>query len=406
MEKAPVTVSVIMIVFLGALTAITPLSTDMYLPALPFLPDEFQTTTSTIQLTLTTTMIGIAIGQIIGGPLSDAYGRKNPLIIGNLLCLLASIVCGMSNSIELLLIARFMQGLTGSIGIVVAKAIARDYASGQTLTKLLALLMMVNGLAPVIAPLIGGQLLNYFSWRMAFYVIAFFCAIMLIGSIIFKDSLPKEKRIIGGLPKAIESFKILLQDKGFVGQCLIQWFAFGAFFAYISGSAFVYQNVFHLSAQTFSYVFGINSFSIIVTGAISGRLSNTVSNYHMLSFSLWQFAIASLLVLICLMLDAPFILTTILILLAVCTISVWGSASFSMALRKHGKIAGAASALIGFFSMAAAGIMAPFVGIGGQYTGIPMAFIMTFGAIAALLSFYCIVRPAEQADVLHYKKKE
>lgn len=392
-QESSAKVSFILVVFLGLLTAITPLATDLYLPALPIMPGELNTTASNIQMTIGVMTFGVALGQLFGGPISDTMGRKLPLIVGNLLCVISGIICAYAPSIEILLLGRFLQGLTGSIGVVIAKAIARDFASGQELTKLFALLMMVNGLAPVLAPLVGGQLLLFTTWRVIFIILAVFSAILLVGSLLFRESLPKEKRITGGITTSVKNYLTLMKDKPFLGQTLIQFFAFGAFFAYISGSSFVYQNIFQLSAQEFSYLFGINSCGIILASAISGRLSNVVTSYQFLTFSLWQLTIGSLLFLVAMLLEWPLIPVTIILFFTVCTVSLFGSASFSMAMTKYGKMAGSASAVLGFASMFSAGIVSPLVGIGGEYTGIPMGITML---VCAALSLLCLYRLVEK----------
>lgn len=384
-------VSFILVVFLGMLTAITPLATDLYLPALPIMPGELNTTASNIQMTIGIMTFGVAIGQLFGGPISDTMGRKLPLIIGNLLCVISGIICAYAPSIEILLLGRFLQGLTGSVGIVISKAIARDFASGQELTKLFALLMMVNGLAPVLAPLVGGQLLLFTTWRVIFIILALFSTILLVGSFLFRESLPKEKRITGGIGTAAKNYIKLIKDKPFLGQTLIQLFAFGAFFSYISGSSFVYQNIFQLSAQEFSYLFGINSCGIILASAISGRISNVITSKQLLTFSLWQLTIGSLLFLVAMLLEWPLIPVTIILFFTVCTVSLFGSASFSMAMTSYGKMAGSASAILGFASMFAAGIVSPLVGIGGDHTGIPMGITMLVCAVPSLLCLYGLV---------------
>jgi len=384
-------VSFILVVFLGMLTAITPLATDLYLPALPIMPDELNTTASNIQMTIGVMTFGVAIGQLFGGPISDTMGRKLPLIIGNLLCVISGIICAYAPSIEILLLGRFLQGLTGSVGVVISKAIARDFASGQELTKLFALLMMVNGLAPVLAPLVGGQLLLFTTWRVIFVILALFSTILLVGSFLFRESLPKEKRITGGIGTAAKNYIKLIKDKPFLGQTLIQLFAFGAFFSYISGSSFVYQNIFQLSAQEFSYLFGINSCGIILASAISGRISNVITSQQLLTFSLWQLTIGSLLFLVAMLLEWPLTPVTIILFFTVCTVSLFGSASFSMAMTSYGKMAGSASAILGFASMFAAGIVSPLVGIGGDHTGIPMGITMLVCAVLSLLCLYGLV---------------
>lgn len=384
-------VSFILVVFLGMLTAITPLATDLYLPALPIMPGELNTTASNIQMTIGIMTFGVALGQLFGGPISDTMGRKLPLIIGNLLCVISGIICAYAPSIEILLLGRFLQGLTGSVGVVISKAIARDFAYGQELTKLFALLMMVNGLAPVLAPLVGGQLLLFTTWRVIFVILAVFSTILLVGSLLFRESLPKEKRITGGVNVAVKNYITLIKDKRFLGQTLIQLFAFGGFFAYISGSSFVYQNIFNLSAQEFSYFFGINSCGIILASAISGRISNVITSKQLLTFSLWQLTISSLLFLIAMISGWPLIPVTTILFFAVCTVSLFGSASFSMAMTNYEKMAGSASAILGFASMFSAGIVSPLVGIGGDHTGIPMGITMLVCAVLSLLCLYGLV---------------
>ena len=390
-QESSAKVSFIMVVFLGLLTAITPLATDLYLPALPIMPGELNTTASNIQMTIGVMTFGVALGQLFGGPISDTMGRKMPLVVGNLLCVISSIICAYAPSIEILLLGRFLQGLTGSVGVVISKAIARDFASGQELTKLFALLMMVNGLAPVIAPLVGGQLLLITTWRAIFIILAVFSAILLLGSLLFRESLPKEKRVTGGLATATKNYFTLIKDKRFLGQSLIQFFAFGSFFAYISGSSFVYQNIFQLSAQEFSYLFGINSCGIILASAISGRVSNVVTSRQILTFSLWQLTIGSLLFLVAMIFEWSLIPVTTILFFTACTVSLFGSASFSMAMTKYGKMAGSASAILGFASMFAAGIVSPIVGIGGEHTGVPMGITMLVCAVLSLLCLYGLV---------------
>lgn len=384
-------VSFILVVFLGMLTAITPLATDLYLPALPIMPGELNTTASNIQMTIGIMTFGVALGQLFGGPISDTMGRKLPLIIGNLLCVISGIICAYAPSIEILLLGRFLQGLTGSVGVVISKAIARDFASGQELTKLFALLMMVNGLAPVLAPLVGGQLLLFTTWRVIFVILAVFSTILLVGSLLFHESLPNEKRITGGISVAAKNYLKLIKDKPFLGQTLIQLFGFGAFFSYISGSSFVYQNIFNLSAQEFSYLFGINSCGIIVASAISGRVSNVITSKQLLTFSLWQLTIGSLLFLVAMIFEWSLIPVTTILFFTVCTVSLFGSASFSMAMTNYGKMAGSASAILGFASMFSAGIVSPLVGIGGDHTGIPMGITMLVCAVLSLLCLYGLV---------------
>ena len=384
-------------IFLGLLAALAPLSTDMYLPSLPLMPDEFGVATSMVQLTLTATMAGMAIGQIFAGPISDRKGRRGPLFVGLLVFALATFVCVLATAIWVFLAFRFIQGLAGAVGIVIARAIARDVCEGPELTKFFAMLMLVNGLAPIIAPVVGGQILLVASWRGIFAFLVCIGLALTAASFIFKETLPAEKRI-AGIKSSFMSFGGLLRDRYFLGHCLVQCFAFGAFFAYISGSSFVFQNIYGVSAQVYSGIFGGIGVAIMVGGALSERLAGRVSDAAMLRWAVVQAFMGSILLLICLWCKAPLGIVLIALLITIPMISIMGTASFSLAMRAHGSNAGSASALIGFFSMISGGIMAPLVGIAGSSNAMPMAIIMLLGESGALLFFYLMVAPAHRNE--------
>ena len=195
----------ILTVFLGVLAAMAPLSTDMYLPSLPFMPEEFGVGISMIQLTLTMTMAGMAIGQIFAGPISDMKGRRLPLIVGMGVFALSSLVCVFATSITVFLVFRFIQGLAGAAGIVIARAIARDICEGPQLTKFFSMLMLVNGLAPILAPVIGGQILLFTSWRGIFALLAVIGLVLVGASLLFRETLPPASRI-SGIRSSFRSF--------------------------------------------------------------------------------------------------------------------------------------------------------------------------------------------------------
>lgn len=254
-------ISPVVIVFLGLLAAIAPLSTDMYLPALPSMTDNFNVSSSMVQLTLTGSLVGMAVGQLFAGPLSDIFGRKPPLIASMLIFSLATAGCFLSDSIYPFLCFRLLQGFFGGAGIVIARAVVRDIASGPELMKLFSMLMLVNGLAPVADPVIGGQILRFFSWRGVFALLFIIAVGLTVGSLIFKETLKTTGK--GGLKKSLIMYRILMRDTYFMGHCIMQCFAFAAFFAYIAGSSFLFQNVYHLSAQAYSYLFGINGYRLV-----------------------------------------------------------------------------------------------------------------------------------------------
>ena len=382
-------------VLLGMLTAMAPLSTDMYLPSLPVMAEAFGVGPSLIQLTLTMSMVGMAIGQLAAGPISDQRGRRWPLILGMLVFAASSLGCVFAESIYWFLGFRLIQGLAGAVGIVVAKAIARDVCEGVELTRFFALLMLVNGLAPIIAPVIGGQVLLFASWRGIFVLLVAIGAVLMLASAVQRETLPASRRI-HSLMASFRSFGRLFSDRYFMGHCLMQCWFFGAFFAYISGSSFLFQNVYHISAQAFSVLFGGIGAAIAVCGIVPARLAGRVSDVHMLVWSLVQALVGGVLFFVCCWLRAPFALTVAALLVTIPMISVLGAASFSLAMRAQGKNAGSAAALIGFFSMISGGVMAPLVGIGGSADPMPMAVIMVAGQAGALVCYWIMIRPSHQ----------
>lgn len=379
-------------VFLGLMTAMAPLATDMYLPALPTVQLDFGITASLAQMTLTMTMIGMALGQIFAGPISDRYGRKGPLTVGMVVFTLSTVGCVWAQDILVFLFFRFISGFAGASGIVIAKAIARDVCQGPELTKFFAMLMMVNGLAPIIAPVIGGQILLYTSWRGVFVVLVAIGLFQLIATLIYKETLPKDHRL-AGLRESFAKFPMLLKNRYFLGHCLVQCFVFGAFFSYLAGSSFVFQNIFQVSPQMFSLIFGGIGAGLLLSGALPARLAGRVADVKMLHISLLVPLLGSVLLLLAFWFRMGMAIVLPVLFLTIVPLSVMGAASFSLALSRQGKNAGSASALIGFFSMILGGCMMPLVGIAGENTAIPMCVIMLSGYGLGYVVFRMMIAP-------------
>ena len=379
-------------VFLGLMTAMAPLATDMYLPALPTVQLDMGISASLAQMTLTMTMLGMALGQIFAGPVSDRYGRKWPLAAGMVIFTLSTVGCVWAQDIMLFLFFRFVSGFAGASGIVIAKAIARDVCEGPELTKFFAMLMMVNGLAPIIAPVIGGQILLFTSWRGVFVLLVAVGLFQLIATLIYKETLPTDKRL-KGLQESFAKFPLLLKNRYFLGHCLVQCFVFGAFFSYLAGSSFVFQNIFHVSPQMFSLIFGGIGAGLLLAGALPARLAGRVEDVKMLQVSLIVPLVGAVLLLLAFSARAGMTIILPVLFLTITPLSVMGAASFSLALSRQGKNAGSASALIGFFSMILGGCMMPLVGIAGENTAIPMCVIMLSGYGAGYVVFRLMIAP-------------
>ncbi|MGW7537478.1 Bcr/CflA family multidrug efflux MFS transporter [Amycolatopsis sp. NPDC054798] len=384
---------------LGGLSAFGPLSIDMYLPALPRMAGDFQASDTTVQLTLTAFVIGLAVGQIVAGPLSDSFGRRRPLLIGLGLYIAGSVAAAVSPGVELLIAARSVQALGAAAGIVIARAAVRDLYTGKAMTKFFSLLLLVNGLAPILAPVLGGQLLTFTSWRGVFVVLTAFGALLLVAvAFALPEPLPVERRHPARLGGVLRTYGRLLADRTFLGYALTAGLNFAALFAYISGSSFALQDVYRLSPQEYSIVFGLNGVGIVLAGQLNGWLVGRFPERTLLRAGLAVSTLSGLVTLAAALLRLPLPALLIPLLFMVSCIGIISPNASSLALAGHARTAGSASALLGVLQFAIGGIATPLVGLGGSGTAVPMTATMAGFGVLALLSFATLAVSPNRRD--------
>ena len=377
-----------LVVILGALSAFGPLSNDMYLPAFPSISANLHASASSVQLTLAACMVGLALGQLIAGPFSDSLGRRGPLLVGLAVFTVFSAVCALAPSVYLLTVFRFVQALGGAAGLVIANAAVRDRYAGSTMSRFLSLLMLINGTAPILAPIIGGQILRFTSWRGVFWTLtAIGFVLLLVSAFWLAESLPVARRRPAHLSATLRAYRELLADRIFVGYALSGGMAFAAMFAYISGSSFVLQNVFSLSPQGFSLVFAANGLGIVLAGQINGHLVRRFSSRRLLFAGLCISATGGLLLLAGVLAGAGLPVVLPALFLVVSSIGLVAPNSLTMALASYADRAGTASSLVGVLQYIFGGLMAPVVGLGGVHTALPMALVIAVLPPGGLLIF-------------------
>jgi MFS transporter, DHA1 family, multidrug resistance protein len=386
-----------MVLILGALSAFGPLSIDMYLPSLPKLAQDLHTSTSLAQLSLTACLLGISMGQIFAGSISDVRGRRKPLLAGLVCYTLSSLLCAIGPSIWSLILLRFIQGLAGSAGIVISRAVVRDLYSGVELTRFYSLLMLVNGVAPILAPIAGGELLQFTSWRGVFLVL---CAIGLVMflAVLFglSETLEETRRSKGGIRNMLATFLALIRDRVFMGYALSQGFVVAAMFAYISGSPFVLQNIFGVSPQMFSVCFAINGLGIIIAGQITGRVVGRISETKLFVTGISLAFVGGITLLSMIWIGAGLAAILPPLFVVVASVGIVSTTGFSLAMQKYGHAAGSASALLGLMSFVFGAVVAPLVGLGGSHTAIPMGFVIAAAETCAVLCYLFLARGSQQ----------
>jgi len=384
----------LLILVLAGLSAIGPAMTDMYLSAFPDMTDDFGVGASSLQLTLTAYMIGTGVGQLLLGPLSDRYGRRRPLIIGMVLFTLASLMCALAPNYEWFVSGRIVQGLTGAAGVVMSRAIVRDMFSGDEFVRYFAKIMLVFGLAPVLAPLAGAGLLKLGGWEVIFYALTIFSLFLTISVVmVIHETHPPERRSSGGVAGALKLMRHTLRDRRFVLFSLGNSFAFAAMFAYIGSFSFVVQDVFGESSVLFAVLFGVNAVGFVVAGQVASRLVGRLSPRTLvMAGSMLQVSTTAVL--------AVFVLTThddagtiglvvveICCFLLMCSLGILMPNSTGLALENQAAAAGTAAALMGCVQLVTGAIVAPFVGLGGSETAIPMGIVTLICALIALTAF-------------------
>ena len=382
----------VLTLILGALSAFAPLSIDMYLAALPEITVELQATASLGQLSLTACLLGISVGQFFAGPISDIYGRKWPLLAGLAAYALASLLCAVAPDIWTFIIFRFVQGFAGSAGIVISRAAVRDLFAGPEMTRFFAQLMLVNGAAPILAPVLGGLVLQIASWRVIFVILAVVGVVMLftvLGGM--RETLPPAKRMKGGVRTTLLVFRELLRNKTFMGYVLSQGFSMAAMFAYIAGSPFVIQEFFGASPQLFSLFFAVNSVGIICASQLTGRLASRIREEKLFAVGLGIGLSAAAILLAVILLAGSLYAVLVPLFFVIASGGIVGTTSFTLAMRDQAKNAGSASALIGIISFIFGGLMAPLAGMGGGHTALPMGLVILAAEIAAALAYFCLV---------------
>ncbi|MFK4105148.1 multidrug effflux MFS transporter [Streptomyces sp. NPDC019531] len=390
--------SLLVTLLLGGLTATPPLAMDMYLPSLPEVTDSLHAPAATVQLTLTACLLGMALGQLVVGPMSDRWGRRRPLLTGLLVYVVATALCALAPTVEFLVAFRLAQGLAGAAGIVIARAVVRDLYDGVAMARFFSTLMLIGGVAPIVAPLIGGQILRVTDWRGVFVVLTVIGA--LLAALVWArlpETLPAADRHTGGVGDALHSMRRLLSDLPFTGYMLTGGFAFAALFAYISASPFVIQEIYGASPQTFSLLFGVNSVGLVVVGQINGKvLVGRVSLDRVLGAGLLIVTAAATALL--LMSTGVFgevglvpVAAALFVLMSAMGVTLPNAQSLALLRTKHS--AGSASALLGTSSFLIGAIASPLVGMGGEDTAVPMAVVQLAAALVALACFMAMCRP-------------
>jgi DHA1 family bicyclomycin/chloramphenicol resistance-like MFS transporter len=379
-------VSARILVVLGGLMVLGVFMTDLYLPALPDIADGLGGSDSAVQVTLTGCLIGLGLGQLTVGTLSDTFGRRGPLLLGLVVFAASSLACAIAPSLLVLDIARVVQGVAGGAGMVLARAIVSDESAGLDAGRAYAVLGALTGVGPILAPTLGAALLVITDWRGVFVALAIATAPVFLAATVWVPPMPAHHRRAGGARATLHAFRTLLRDWGFLGYAVASGFAGGTLFAYISGSSFVLQDVFGLSPQLYAVVFAGNGAGFLVTALISGRVLPRFGHERLLAAGLIGQAGSSAALLGVILLDVGLGAVLVCLFVAMAAVGLIMPNSTALALAGRGALTGAASALFGMFGFSFGAIVAPVVGVAGT-SAVPMAIVMAALSAGGLLTF-------------------
>lgn len=384
---------VLLALILSAFSALGPFTVDMYLSSLPQMMNYFGTNASLIQMSLTSGLLGLGLGQLVTGPLSDVYGRRKPLLISMFLYLLASLACAFSPNIDIFITLRFIQGFIASAGLVISRAIVRDRYSGIEMVKFTALLTMISNVAPLISPTAGSAVSTFTSWIGVFIflgLLGLFLTVMTVWGV--KESLPVDQRVSGNFMEVLGNYGSLLRDRAFMGYALVNGILFSGVFAYVAGTPFIYQNMYGISPQLFSILFALNGLSIILGSEFVKRLAGRMDEHRIFWIGLMLAFITTAAILIVVLFHGPFFLLFMSIFLFAASIGIIGPVSFTLAMESQGHIAGSAAAVLGTLQFALGAVTSPLVGMAGENSALPFGVTIFMTSILAVVAYLFLVK--------------
>lgn len=382
------------ILVLGALTALGPFTVDMYLPAFPAVQAEFGVGAAAVQLTLTATMVGFALGQLLVGPWSDRVGRRLPLVLATAVHVAASLAIAVAPTIEALIGLRVLQGIGAAAGGVVATAIVRDLFAGVPMVRMLSRLALVSGLAPVIAPLVGSQLLRVMSWHGTFVVLAVYGTVITVAAALFVvETHPRERRIAMGEVSVAHRYRVLFADRIFVGTVVIAGMTFTGLFAYLSFSSFLFQTVYGLNAQQYGLLFAVNSLGVIIGVQTAARLVRRIGPQWILVGAITLGVVSAVAIVVLDAVGAGIWGVLVPLFFFILSCGFCFPTQQAIALAGHANEAGTAASLLGAVNFGMAGLLSPVVGMFGTSSALPMGAMMAATSIVSTLVLWIVVRP-------------
>ena len=379
------------ILILGLLTAFGPLSIDMYLPALPEIAQNFSVPLSSVQLSLASFLVGIALGQIFYGPITDRFGRKKPLYVGLVIYLLASLACATTFNVYGLIVYRFMQALGACAGMVITRAIVRDLYRSHESARVFSMLMLIMGVAPILAPVLGGLFTSLFGWRSIFWTLSIVSLVSLICVWKFLPETHKPDTKYG-LKDIFKNYLEVLRDRHFTGYTLAMSFVYSGMFAYITGSSFVFISHYGLTPREYAWVFGSNAFGLIAFSQVNGRILKYLSPSEILKRSIPFVGIFGLMVFCVGAFNGPLWAMCLTLFLFISTMGLIAPNSSACALANQGKHAGSASAMMGTIQFTVASIASAMVSHFHNETLLPMTSILCLCGIGSYIIYMLLVR--------------
>lgn len=375
---------IFLLLLLGVLSAFGPFVVDLYLPSLPQLASFFETSASMTQLTLTTAMLGLAVGQLFLGTLSDKFGRKKPLIISLVLYIVSSVAIVFSPNIETMIALRTIQGLSSAGSVVISRAIVADLYQGQAMTRFFGLLLTINGLAPIFSPIMGSFLLVYTDWRGIFVFLALIGVAVLLACGKLHESLPSDKRLTTSTLASFGVFGNIVKNRLFMAYVSIESLLFGAMFAYIASSPFIFQGIYGLSALGFSLCFGANGTALVLGSNVGGQLTNRKA----LAVGVLGFGVAVAYTVAMLLTQMGWLWLELGFFAMLFLTGITLPAISALAMDSERKNAGSASALLGFAPFFLGAVVSPLVGVGDIF--VASAVVIGLCAILAFLAYWKI----------------